>query len=135
MQWVFDASVSMTWCFDDEKTPETETLLDRLIATRAVVPQVWSLEVANVLALAERKGRITVEQISEFIAMLTVLPINTDSETASLALTAIFETANQYQLTVYDAAYLELSTRLGIPLATLDADLRKAAGSANVPLL
>lgn len=135
MEWVLDASVTVGWCFEDERTPHLEGLLDRLRASPAVVPQMWSLEVANVLILAVRRKKITVPQRSEFLDMLSSHPIHTDLQTSDMAFGSIVALADRYQLTSYDAAYLELAVRLGIPLATLDARLRAAAKKAGVKLL
>jgi predicted nucleic acid-binding protein len=135
MEWVFDASVTMAWCFDDERTAATDALLTRLATSPATVPQIWPLEVANVLALAMRKGRLTPAKRAQFIALLEASPIHVDAATAGGAFGATLALADAHGLTVYDAAYLELATRLALPLATLDADLRGAAARAGVPLL
>jgi predicted nucleic acid-binding protein len=135
MQWVFDASITLAWCFDDEKTPSTEVLFDRLAVTPAAVPQIWPLEVANVLALATRKARITVSRRAKFLAMLAAQSITVDPLTHTIAFHDILTLADAYKLTVYDAAYLELAMRLGVPLATLDKDLSKAAIASGVAVL
>jgi len=135
MQWVFDASITMAWCFEDEKTTATEALLDRLRATPAAVPQLWCWEVGNMLALATRKGRIATAARAQFIALLHALPIQFDGLSAQQALSATLSLAESHGLTVYDASYLELAMRLGVPLASLDADLRAAATAAGVAML
>src|SRR2546430_3683643 len=127
MQWVFDASVAMTWCFDDEKTPQTDALLERLKFEPAVVPQLWPLEVANVLVLAARKGRITQDKCARLLDVLGALPVFVDSQTVARAFTNIVEVAVAHRLTAYDASYLDLARRLNLPLATLDAELRAAS--------
>src|SRR5579862_4958732 len=130
MTWVFDASITMAWCFDDEKTAKTESLFDRLAAAPATVPQIWPLEVGNVLVIAMRKSRISPAKRSQFIATLAALPIVVDPATFEFAMTSVLTLADQHQLTTYDAAYLELAMRHGIPLATLDSALHKAAEAA-----
>jgi predicted nucleic acid-binding protein len=135
MEWVLDASVAISWCFDDERTPHSEGLLDHLRAAPAVVPQIWRLEVANALISAVRHGRITREERSGFIEMLVSHPVQTDRHTDELALGAIVALAEQYGLTSHDASYLELSLRMGLPLATLDTQLQAAARKAGVALL
>ncbi len=135
MRWVFDASVTLAWCFDDERTEATETLLDRFSTEPGIIPQIWPLEVANVLVLAVRKGRLSASKRAQFIAMLKTLPIQVDPATSDNAFTSIAELADVHHLTSYDAAYLELAVRLDLPLATLADRLRKAAKSAMVPLL
>jgi predicted nucleic acid-binding protein len=135
MEWVFDASVTMEWCFDDERTAETDALLRRLGTSPAIVPQLWPLEVANVLALAVRKGRLTSPQRAQFIALLEGSNIHIDSDTASRAFGPTLALAEAHGLTLYDATYLELAERRRLPLATLDRDLRTAATAAGVVLL
>ena len=110
-------------------------VLDRLRTEEAIVPSLWHLEVTNVLTLAERKGRIAVARISEFIALLETLPITVDEETPFRAFTEILGLARAERLTSYDAAYLELAMRLGIPLATKDNALRQAAAKLGVEVL
>ncbi len=135
MQWVFDASVTFAWCFEDERTAETDELLDRLTVTPAAVPQIWPLGVANVLILATKKGRLTVAQRAQFLATLAALPIHVDPYTPGRAFADIIPLAEAHGLTAYDASYLELAVRLGVPLATSDQPLRAAAQAAGVPLL
>lgn len=136
MAWVFDASIAMAWCFDDEKTAATETLLERLQTEAAVVPGLWHLEVANVLTQAMRKkARLTVAQRTQFRALLNSAAITVDTLTQAQAWTATLALADQYALTTYDAAYLELAIRLGAELATLDQDLRAAAQRAGIAVI
>ncbi len=125
----------MAWCFDDERTASTDALLTRLATSPATVPQIWPLEVANVLALAVRKGRLTPAKRGQFIALLQAAPIQVDAGTAGGAFGSTLALADAHGLTVYDAAYLELATRMALPLATPDAALRTAATRAGVPLL
>ena len=136
MAWVFDASIAMAWCFEDEKSPETDALLDRLKTGEPVtVPQLWHLEIANVLTQAMRrkpKTRITREKRDEFLAMLAAATIMVDPETTAHAWIATLALADQRGLSTYDAAYLELALRLGVELATLDHELRAAALAEGV---
>lgn len=134
-RFVVDCSVAAAWCFEDEATPQTEALLDRLEADTAVVPALWHLELANVLALSERKGRITPARAAQFIALLGELSIEVDDQTQARALGEILNLARAHKLTSYDAAYLELAMRLGIPLASNDGPLRAAAQKLGVKLL
>jgi predicted nucleic acid-binding protein len=132
---VIDASVALAWCFDDEATEGTRALLDRFEHERGEVPSLWHLELANALAVAERNRRITPARTSEFIALIGGLPIVVDEQTPSRALSAVLDLARNEKLSAYDASYLELAMRRGIPLATKDDDLAKAAGRVGVPLL
>jgi predicted nucleic acid-binding protein len=136
MEWVFDASVTIAWCFDDERSPETEELLDRLVArSPAVVPQIWPLEIANVTTLAMRRGRINAAKRLEFLSMLESATIAVDHSAMNWIFRDVIQLADKYKLTSYDASYLELAMRLGIPLATLDKDLLRASRDAGVKLL
>jgi predicted nucleic acid-binding protein len=98
----------------------------------ADVPVTWSLEVSNVLARAEARALVTEAQSEAFLEMLSSLPIRADSATFAQALSDTLHLARRYQLSAYDASYLELSLRAGLPLATLDVDLAKAARKAGV---
>jgi predicted nucleic acid-binding protein len=129
---VIDASVALAWCFSDERTEAAAGLLDRLAAGAASVPAIWHLEIANVLALSERRQRITPAHSAEFIALLETLEIIIDEETPSRALGRVLNLAREEQLTAYDASYLELAMRLGVPLASKDGDLCDAAERLGV---
>ena len=135
MIFVVDSSIALTWCFEDEATPTADALLVRLTKDGAHAPSLWALEVLNALVMAQRRGRITSETRQDRLALLHALPITLDTETAAQAWTTTNRLAERYDLTLYDAAYLELAQRLNVPLATLDADLRKAANALGVPLL
>ena len=104
---VLDASVALSWCFKNEATAAADRILERLAAEAASVPVIWSLEMANVLVLGERRGRITPARTGEFIALLESLPIVVDEETSSRALGRVLDLARAEGLTAYDAAYLE----------------------------
>ena len=136
MDWIFDSSITMAWCFEDERSSETDALLDRLTAgSPAIVPQIWALEVANVLALAARKNRITRAKRRQFLAMLEAAPISVDILANASIFNNVLLLADQHSLTSYDATYLELAIRLGLPAATLDKPLRKAMEASGVRLL
>jgi predicted nucleic acid-binding protein len=132
---VIDASVALAWCFGDEQTEATARLLERVQTDAAAVPSLWHLEVANVLALAERRRRITSAESTELIALLETLEIVVDEETPARALNRVFDLAREQRLTAYDAAYLELAMRLGLPLASKDGDLCDAAERLGVSVL
>jgi len=132
---VIDASVVLAWCFKDERTEATDRLLERVQTDAAAVPMLWHLEIANVLALAERGRRITSAESAELIALLETLEIVVDGETPSRAFTRILDLAREERLTAYDAAYLELAMRLGVPLASKDCDLCDAAERLGVSVL
>jgi predicted nucleic acid-binding protein len=135
MNFVLDASVTLAWCFADEATKKTTSLLERLEAESAFVPELWPLEVGNILIAAERRQRISYAKIAEFLALLESLDIQVDAETASRSFREILSLAHSEKLTTYDAAYLELAMRLGVPLATKDIQLQKAATRLGVKIL
>ncbi|MCC6940999.1 MAG: type II toxin-antitoxin system VapC family toxin [Novosphingobium sp.] len=137
MNFVLDASVTMCWLLLDGKSVERTYALKVLDAmkdreTSALVPVTWGLEVSNVIAKAETKGLINEAQSEAFLEMLAAVDIAADSATFSKALSDTLQIARRYRLSVYDASYLELSMREGVPLATLDQDLGKAANKAGV---
>ena len=136
MNFVLDCSVAMTWFFQYEATPGTDALLDELSGDgKAFVAQHWRLEIGNVLLGAERTKGKAAAQTTQFLALLDKLPIEPDPETGRYATSATLAIARKHKLTSYDAAYLELSIRRGLPLATLDSDLRKAARAERVSVL
>jgi predicted nucleic acid-binding protein len=112
-----------------------QQVLDRLQDTGAQVPSLWHLEAANVMVKSLRLDKITQAQASTFVALLEALDIGTDVETSLRALHDTLDLARRYSLSAYDAAYLELALRKGLPLATLDLALSAAAQQAGVPLL
>jgi predicted nucleic acid-binding protein len=125
----------MAWLFHDEATPNTAALLNRLAAETALVPALWFIEVTNVLALAERKGRISASQSDAFIADLRKLAIERDDDAPDRAFTHLLALCRTHQLTTYDAIYLDLAVRRNLPLATLDDALRKSARKLGVSLI
>ncbi len=133
--FVVDSSIAMAWLFHDEATPKTTALLNRLATETAVVPAWWSIEIANVLAMAERKRRITSAQSDAFIADLSKLAIERDDEAPDRAFTHLLALCRTHRLTSYDAIYLDLAIRRSLPLATLDGDLRRTARKLGVSLL
>jgi predicted nucleic acid-binding protein len=133
--FVADASATLPWCFAEEATAATEALLDRVQRGEEVlVPAHWPTEVMNGLLMAVRRGRIDHARVARFARALAALPIRIQPPPAPAAWDPVIDVAFDYQLTVYDAAYLELARRTGLPLATLDGDLRKAAPAAGVAL-
>ena len=132
---VLDCSIAAAWLFADEADPETDHLLARIKDGGALVPNLWHLEVGNMLLQAEKKGRITAPQINVRLALLADLPITTDTETAPRAFQEILTLAAAQKLTTYDAAYLELTIRRRVPLATKDKALIRAADATKVQAL
>jgi predicted nucleic acid-binding protein len=133
-EFVLDNSVTMVWGFDDEADPYAEDLLDLMPAARAYVPTLWPLEVANALLVGERRRRITPADASMFLSLLRTFPITVDDETTTRAWSETLNLARSQALSVYDAAYLELAMRRGLPIATLDDKLKAAATAVGVSL-
>ena len=135
MSLVLDASVTLAWVHRDETTKPVDEVFERLSQGGAWVTGLWRLEVANVLEMGVRCRRYGPDFRNAALSDLTLLPISTDLETDQQAWGATVRLAERYRLTLYDAAYLELALRRGLPLATLDADLRAAASAEKVALL
>jgi predicted nucleic acid-binding protein len=133
-RFVVDGSVTMGWCFEDERDAYSEAILERLGPWEAAVPSVWTFEVANTLLAGERRKRISKPDVSNFLAFLGRLPITIDEDSTRRALSSVLVLARERNLSAYDAAYLELAVRERLPLATRDQALIKAAGALGVPL-
>jgi predicted nucleic acid-binding protein len=131
MPFVLDASITAAWAFDDEDHPLARLALDRVRDDQARVPAIWWFEVRNMLIVNERRGRINAPDTASLLATLAQLDIAVDALPADADLLAL---ARLHRLTVYDASYLELARRTGLPLATLDKDLQKAAPATGVTL-
>jgi predicted nucleic acid-binding protein len=135
MAFVLDCSMTMAWVFPDEATDATDALLESLLSDSAVVPALWSVEVGNVLLVATRRGRIVEEDWVRVRRTLAAFPIDVDPASTERVLGAVLPLASEHGISVYDAMYLELSLRLGLPLATLDRKLAAACDAAGVETL
>lgn len=135
MAFVVDASVTMGWCFEDENEAYSDAVLARLAEDEAIVPSIWLLEVANVILVAERRHRLTPAQATRFLELIGSLPISVDDATDVRSIWPILDLGRAHNLSSYDAAYLELALREGVPLATLDERLIRAARQAGVTVL
>jgi len=135
MSLVIDASLTVSWYFEDETTPATEAVLESVSETGATVPTLWRLEVANAFQSAIRRKRITAPYRDQSLVELTNMPITIDADTNVYAWTTTLRIAERFALTIYDSAYLELAQRRSLPLATLDAELREAAAALGVTVL
>lgn len=135
MTIVVNSSAALAWVYADELTPPIQQVLDYVVADHACVPALWRLDVANSLQMAVRRGRIDAAFRDAALVDLALLNITTDPDTDDFAWSSTLRLAERCHLTLYDAAYLELAQRLGVPLATLDQELRAAAGALGVVLL
>ncbi|MBT8402597.1 MAG: type II toxin-antitoxin system VapC family toxin [Gemmatimonadetes bacterium] len=132
MSLVLDASVALSWAFDDEGGEYGTAVLQRLRSAEAVVPTLWPLEVANALAVGERRGRLTAAESARYARLLLSLPISMEPAERSGSLESTLRLARNRGLSAYDACYLDLAIRYGLPLATLDGTLRSAAEAEGV---
>jgi predicted nucleic acid-binding protein len=132
MAFVVDASVTAAWLMPDEESPLAELVFERLVDETALVPAIWWFETRNLLIINERRNRIAVKMREELLSLLGELPADIDRAPDSVKIMAF---ARKHQLTVYDAAYIELAARKDIPLATLDRRLEAAARAEKIALL
>ncbi len=132
MSLVIDGSLALAWCFEDETTPEVEAIIQEVGDRGAMAPPLWRIEVANGLRMAMRRKRINATYRDRALANLDALDIRIDSECDSHIWSATIRLAELYDLTVYDAVYLELAQRRRLPLATLDTALARAATLAGI---
>ncbi|MBN2034638.1 MAG: type II toxin-antitoxin system VapC family toxin [Deltaproteobacteria bacterium] len=132
-RFILDCSISASWCLKDESNNEANKILDRLGEDEALVPSLWPIEMANVLVVAERRRRISTADAARAVEILLSLPIHADKGNLE-NLGAIRLMAREHKLSAYDACYLELAQRTGLPIATLDHALQAAAGKCGVTL-
>ncbi|MSR86763.1 PIN domain-containing protein [Candidatus Peribacteria bacterium] len=132
--FVLDASVALAWCFRDEQDTYSLRVAGALLSCEATVPVLWRIEVMSCLLTGERKGRSEQADTANWTWYLENLPIRTDDRSDPWTFDSILPIARKYGLTAYDAAYLELAIRRGLPLATLDKKLRAAAKEAGVEI-
>lgn len=132
-QFVVDNSVVMSWCFEDEGDSYAEVVLESLADGEAFVPGIWPLEVGNVLLVAERRKRLSEASVVRFLELVSGLPLTVEQETPERRLKEIVSLAREQGISTYDASYLDLAMRLGLPMSTLDASMRKAARRLKIP--
>ena len=130
--FVLDASVAACWLLDDEDDADASAALERLRQEDALVPQLWHVEIRNCLLVARRKRRLSNNGLGERLRALAGLHVRTD---ADFDPDAAFALAQEHGLSLYDALYLSLAERRGIPLATLDKALRRAAIAEGVDVV
>jgi predicted nucleic acid-binding protein len=133
--FVLDASLALSWVFDEEETERSREVLHRILDDVVVVPSVWPLEVANAVLIGLRHSRFTEEDAASFVDALSGFDVDVDEQAHRVAFVALVPLAQELGLTSYDAAYIELALRRDAPLATFDAGLARAARAAGVELL
>lgn len=131
---VLDASFTFQWLFQDEASPSGDAALWSISTGGAVVPALWFVEITNGLAMAERRNRLSKAEISEALRLAATLLLAVDQPFSLIWHEAVLDLTRAHRLTAYDATYLELTMRLGLPLATKDKDLRRAASAVGVSL-
>lgn len=134
MSLVLDSSVTIAWIYNEETTSGVREVLNRVADYGAWVPALWRLEVGNILEMGVRRKRHDAAFRDATLSDLLLLPVYVDAETDQRAWGPILRLAERHRLTLYDAAYLELAQRRGLPLATLDGDLRRAASAERITL-
>ena len=135
MSLVLDSSATLAWIYSGETTDPIRRLFEAVGDEGAVVPSLWRLEIANSLTVAVRRGRIEANFRRAALTDLALLDIAIDDQTDVHAWGETLRVADSFELTVYDAAYLELAQRRNLPLATLDGELRAAAKALGIRLL
>ena len=130
--FVLDASVAASWLLDDEDDPDASAALERLGQEDALVPQLWHIEIRNCLLVAQRRRRLSNNDLGERLRALAGLPVRTDADYDP---DSSFALAQEHGLSFYDALYLNLAQRRCVPLATLDRALRRAAAAEGVAVV
>jgi predicted nucleic acid-binding protein len=137
-EFVLDASVAFAWCFPGdptEDTPYCRRILSKLTADDAIVPEIWAFEIANIIFVAfNKRKRITQKQIDEYLQRLKALPIRVEPHDL-WANVGLELQARKWNLSAYDAAYLDLALRKKLPLATADDNLKKMAEVVGIEVL
>jgi predicted nucleic acid-binding protein len=134
-RFIVDNSIVMTWCFKDEVNQYADAVLDSLMDATAIVPAIWPLEVVDVLLVAERRNRLHASDSIRFLSLLSQLPILVERAWPERMMKELLALGRENSLSSYDAAYLEIAMRQGLPIATLDGKLLDGAKRVNVPIL
>ena len=129
---VIDNSVFLAWCMGDEDEPAATSAMERVVESGGIVPRIWWYELRNALLMNERRGRISQQQVSDTLADSLEMGISIDEAHEE---SLLLDLARRFELSVYDAAYLETALRRSLPLATLDHRMRSAAEALGVALL
>ncbi len=132
--FVLDTSVTMAWCFEDESNPYADAVLEKLAENIALVPEIWLLEVSNVMVTAERRKRMTKADSVRFQELLKELSIQVENSTQQRIFGENLDLAREQKLSTYDASYLDLAMRAGCPIATLDEALKQSAKRCGVEI-
>ncbi len=134
MTLVVDASVAIGWVLRDEDPAYAQAVLEQVLVDGALVPAIWPFEIANVLLSAVKRKRLTADEIPKAMSLIESLPIEIEPATNAPMVRRLFEVGRDFSLTAYDAAYLDLSFRSGLALATADSGLVRSASAAGATL-
>lgn len=135
MAFVLDSSVTLAWLLPDERSAALDALADTLREANAIVPAIWPYEVGNALRTAQKRARVGNADMLRLRRLLAALPIDVEPIETHRVLDDVSDLARELDITVYDAAYLELARRRALPVATLDEHLRRACARARIVLL
>lgn len=133
--FVIDNSIVMAWAFEDEVNAYADAVLEKLSTDTALAPSIWPLEVVNVLLVAERRKRLKQADSVRFVTLLSQLPIFVEREWPDNQMEELLAVGRANNLSSYDASYLSLAMRMGLPLATLDQKLLEVAQQLEIGLL
>ncbi|HSZ19599.1 MAG TPA: type II toxin-antitoxin system VapC family toxin [Candidatus Acidoferrum sp.] len=131
---VIDASVALAWCFPDEANDYADSVLLALESQSVIVPAIWGLEITNALVVGERRKRIRQPEVRRFVELLNGLSVVEDGQPFADTASNVLPMAREYDLSAYDAAYLDVAVRHEIPLATFDATLHTACTLAGIKI-
>ena len=131
-EFVLDGSLALAWYFKDEAAPYADAVAASFPVWCARVPVIWPLEVANAVLMGERRTGSTEGQAVKWLGYLGCLPISVEEASKERVWTEVLSLSRAHGLSAYDAAYLELALRRGLPLATLDNQLKRVASALGV---
>jgi predicted nucleic acid-binding protein len=133
MDWVLDASMALAWSLPDESSEKADRFLSRVSSHETLwVPALWWYELSNALVMTQRRRRLTEADRLGLLELYGRLPIHTDTHLSIETMWRLQALAQEHAISAYDAAYLELATRKGLGLATLDHRLMTAARQAGI---
>ncbi len=131
---VIDASVALAWCFPDEASDYADFVLLAVENQTVIVPSIWAVEITNALLVGQRRKRIRQPEVRRFIELLKDLSVVEDRQAFADSVSNVLPLAREYDLSAYDAAYLDVAVRHEMPLATLDGALQKACTLAGIKI-
>ena len=131
--FILDCSVYMSWCLNEGTIKASSKILNSITKYGIMAPGLWVYEVTNTLAVSVRKNKLTVSDVHGLMNDIQLLPIEFDKPTTE-NMSNIFHIANEYKLSAYDAAYIELALRANIPIASFDKEIVKVSGQLGIKI-